>query len=712
MPGRKPRGEWTANSIDVGTRSTCALVLNDPVVAERHCALHLRDGRFHLEDLGSVTGTWCNGLAVIAPVELSDGDRIVVGVSRLVVKLVREGRRLELELAVEESSFHYKRAGPTNYQGPRDKWVVSDADRWVQSEVRFGRIGAVRALAWIAGALSVALSAWLLATKTGERWLQPEVLAGTHSDPTKIAECAACHSGGEPGRVKSCATCHGDILETRHPFVRGDGSDGDLAFAVPDSACLECHAGHRELDVEGVKSLARASLGRVIDGKLPPSCERCHPAPFAPDEDEMLARAFELAKRRGMDARAEEPHDYDFESFSHAKHVDVPGMKCAVCHAARPEAAATEPGGLEFEPVRFEHCAMCHLEKGAATPERFTALVAASRKLVDGGPGMLGDIWHGSDHGGCLECHAEAAPGSARKVSANLRQVEREVVAHTFAFRRRSHAADVVTGESPHACSECHDDPRSLDGGEQAEAAQFFHGAHVETLAPKSDTEAERLSRERCGQCHASQMSSSSVAQTTPVDFQTRCRACHGDAGGGSSGVPVAHAQPAERRRATEFSHAKHDQLPGGCFACHEFGASSSDDPLSVPSTRPGAADCTACHSAHRNIQGNACGYCHGADPNSRGDALLYRGEKFRRLDWPKSLRFTHFSNRDGVGHLTLLADESGAERCTDCHDAQNLSDAKTVSEVEIPDARNPRCLRCHAMGATWFHWSLPEAPK
>ncbi|MCC7012478.1 MAG: FHA domain-containing protein [Planctomycetes bacterium] len=706
LPGRKPRGEWFGNSIDIGTRSTCALVLNDPVVAEKHCALQARDGRFFLEDSGSVTGTWHNGVAVVAPVELEQGDRIVVGVSRLTVAIQRASGGAELELVIEESSFHYRRAGPTNYQGPREKWVQSDADRWVQSEVRFGRIPAVRASAWIAGLLALPLGAWTLFTTSGQRTLQPEALAGSHA--AAIQGCAVCHSGGATGRVQSCTSCHehADMLDLSHPFFRGDDRDRDLVedVAKDERACLMCHAMHHDAPTpEQARAYAKARLGEPSGEHLPPACGQCHASSPKEDMQRSMQRIAALASSRAGQARSVTTREYRFDRFAHASHLALEGMQCALCHVSvvsDPAASAEETP--EFAVPSYESCSVCHVASAPAPEARFAAVVERSRKLLSAKSQMLALDWHGSEGDGCVQCHVSAK-------SAELRQVERKLTEHEFSFRSRSHAKEAAAfSGARHECNECHRDAASLAGG-KALARPFLHGAHIEDLTPASAVDGARISAQSCAVCHARQMQSTSVAQASAVDLEGGCAQCHRSDAAGDSGVPTARETRSSVRRVVEFPHARHAGVEGGCFACHEF----DDDPLAVPRTKTDAADCSACHSAHRNIQRGACSYCHASDPDPLhdGDAALFRGASFTRDDWPKGLRFSHFSSGDdGQGHKSMVLAEAGDEQCGSCHDLANLRSARRVRDIAIPGAGSMKCVECHAFNGHWFHWQLPSA--
>ena len=67
----------------IGRDAACSVVLAAKGVSRRHAAIHLRDGRAVLEDLGSKNGTWRNEERLDRAGEIHDGDVIRVGVVRL-----------------------------------------------------------------------------------------------------------------------------------------------------------------------------------------------------------------------------------------------------------------------------------------------------------------------------------------------------------------------------------------------------------------------------------------------------------------------------------------------------------------------------------------------------------------------------------------------------------------------------------------------------
>jgi hypothetical protein len=87
MGGRR-RGEVARLTLApdgiIGRNSACALALaGDDEVSARHARLFVQDRRLLLEDLGSTNGTWLNGVRLLAPTPLREGDLVRVGQTEL-----------------------------------------------------------------------------------------------------------------------------------------------------------------------------------------------------------------------------------------------------------------------------------------------------------------------------------------------------------------------------------------------------------------------------------------------------------------------------------------------------------------------------------------------------------------------------------------------------------------------------------------------------
>jgi pSer/pThr/pTyr-binding forkhead associated (FHA) protein len=66
----------------IGRSPDCEIFLDDVTVSRRHAVLLQRDGKFVIEDLGSLNGTYLNRRRIESG-ELEDGDELQIGKYRL-----------------------------------------------------------------------------------------------------------------------------------------------------------------------------------------------------------------------------------------------------------------------------------------------------------------------------------------------------------------------------------------------------------------------------------------------------------------------------------------------------------------------------------------------------------------------------------------------------------------------------------------------------
>ena len=77
--------------ITIGRDPSSSVFLNDMTVSRRHAVLHIAGGSAHIEDLGSLNGTWVDG-AIVKTSPLVDGSTIQVGTFRMVYHTTRPSR--------------------------------------------------------------------------------------------------------------------------------------------------------------------------------------------------------------------------------------------------------------------------------------------------------------------------------------------------------------------------------------------------------------------------------------------------------------------------------------------------------------------------------------------------------------------------------------------------------------------------------------------
>jgi nucleotide-binding universal stress UspA family protein len=69
----------------IGRSRGCEILLDEPLVSRRHAKISVRGRELLLEDLGSVNGVYHNGTRVERPMVLSEGDRVLIGRTILIV---------------------------------------------------------------------------------------------------------------------------------------------------------------------------------------------------------------------------------------------------------------------------------------------------------------------------------------------------------------------------------------------------------------------------------------------------------------------------------------------------------------------------------------------------------------------------------------------------------------------------------------------------
>jgi pSer/pThr/pTyr-binding forkhead associated (FHA) protein len=70
----------------IGRQRGCTVRIPSGDVSRRHCLLRLEDGYLTVQDLGSVNGTFLNGMRVANPEVVRPGDHLEVGPVRFVVE--------------------------------------------------------------------------------------------------------------------------------------------------------------------------------------------------------------------------------------------------------------------------------------------------------------------------------------------------------------------------------------------------------------------------------------------------------------------------------------------------------------------------------------------------------------------------------------------------------------------------------------------------
>jgi predicted CXXCH cytochrome family protein len=707
---RDAKGDW----IDLGVLSTCSILLDDPVVNDVHCVIRLADGRFSIEDRGSATGTWVNGLEVRERRDLVHGDEVVVGVSRVGIALAGDdgqplrtgdGRPL-LRLTLEEGAFHFTPKSSALFKKRSDEErgkeeALATKDQWVYSETRFGRSRALVAANWLAGVAFAVLVPLLLWTSSGEALVDPGELSTVHA--AEMAEhghgCAMCHEPFAGPTAARCGECHRELFDPgRHALRQG----AELAFADTLGECETCHREHQG------QAMLQPEAREI--------CGECHTEDaLAPDK--IRTRLADRNTDADARPRPPRPRALAYNEFSHASHLDPAlGVRCADCHKRAEDATAGR--AREFQPVLFERCMECHAKARTDALEHWPGLAALQWKVG----------WHGTDDPAlCLQCHERLHEGALRS------QTTVEAGPLAYNVQRRGHEEHLGLDGGTIRCDECHASGRVP--ADLVERVPFWHGLHLRALAAAEPAEQERISRTDCLACHGEVRGSSSLASLTKEAYYAgppgaRCGECHEDEHEKPLPLVLSSDQTiGSKRSRTDFPHGPHlGKVQGECFACHAF--APPDDALPFQSLPLRAdADCRRCHADHDNVggpvdpvAGGACGACHGFDepwnvgpPEDPRAHSAFRAQPLTK-DWTSGERiaadaegvsaetrgssFDHFSD----GHR----ESTEGNRCIDCHAGRGgrlLEAARSVLDVPIPRESDPGCRDCHVVQRRRFHW-------
>lgn len=702
--------EVDVDSFEVGTHSSCTLHLRDPVATAHHARISRSKSGFHVQDLGSATGTWRNGFEIDGVERLENGDVLVAGCSKIIVGLDAAGTVLQLD--VQEQGFYFEPSRAHKSESGAMQ-VGGDAERWVRDEVSFGRFPALRIAGYVALLVSTVYLAALALPSGREQLLQPGPLASAHAhlfagnsisslsahlqDCVRLAEeqgCSACHDtfGGTP--PERCGTCHGDLIAQNHPFHSDRSEASATAEIVLDGdVCASCHLDHSgATPADGTFLPTQAALRE--------SCARCH----SDGTPEVTRRPTQF-----------EPvaHELAYDRFPHDKHAD---QRCDVCHQ-RDTSAAAALSDRDFARVEFKRCMDCHSADEVPTASnrwgRDPALANFAANLKPHQRVRL--AWHGSgaeasSRSRCLDCHAELHDAQLREVTVDVTE---ELV---FTLERRTHAdlfndatsvAD-ATGRD-RTCRECHASGSPHSG--EALDRRFWHELHMTGVRPDGLASAIELSA-TCVECHVEIEAATTLAGApgSAASYKgpplAACGECHWDEVGGTRRALALEAKlkgASGSRRRVDFPHAIHvkprsdaggtSKLAEGCFSCHTFAAGERSFESEVE-THPDAKSCRACHSDHAHVAGdspNGCALCHPDAADGAPDPVWFGKPAIRMR--PDTPGFSHWSR----GHASIT---DGMD-CTECH--AGVERARTIAEVPIPSEADSACFDCHIQER--FHW-------
>ena len=122
ISGKYQGGEFPieeSHPIVVGRSSDLDMVLVEEMVSRKHAKIELKEGKIHIEDLGSTNGTFVNGERIVKG-WLKEGDRVLIGSNILKVISMSDE-------AAGASAPHTRRADSTVAQRPMPPRRGSDA---------------------------------------------------------------------------------------------------------------------------------------------------------------------------------------------------------------------------------------------------------------------------------------------------------------------------------------------------------------------------------------------------------------------------------------------------------------------------------------------------------------------------------------------------------------------------------------------------------
>ncbi|MCA0385283.1 MAG: FHA domain-containing protein [Firmicutes bacterium] len=68
----------------IGRALDCEIVIADPHISSKHLQIEKTIHGYSAQDLGSVNGTYINGVRLLNPILLKSGDEITIGITHLV----------------------------------------------------------------------------------------------------------------------------------------------------------------------------------------------------------------------------------------------------------------------------------------------------------------------------------------------------------------------------------------------------------------------------------------------------------------------------------------------------------------------------------------------------------------------------------------------------------------------------------------------------
>jgi len=727
--------------IRVGTGSACDVVLeskirnqtfSDPVAAGEHCQVRFDGEGFLIQDVGSATGTFVNGVAVEQPVYLTEGAEIIVGVSRIIASPGEKDGQSVLTLELKANDFQIVMR---NEKGE----LNSDPDLWARTELGLSLFVPLRLGNWAAVIVGVVLLPFVFVEAVKGPLIEPGPLCESHRElfeedsasragsvTAAITEadfiwaraqgCQACHEPLNGTPLSKCTRCHGKLMLEHHPFKEGPDHDPDprkVNREWGEPACNFCHKDHQGSDSRGGGFIPTIAQTQESCGNT------CH-------RGTRLEREGLQPQREPVSESMDRIVTYSPFEFGHDDHViDKKTGKvidCRICHrvdaevVAKAEQGNDDRGRKDYLPVAFEACEKCHMADRSKREKAMMDLWPQEGP-ADKGKYFWDVSWHGSDDASkCEQCHERVYSPERKTVERlDISVANFSGVKARYKLRRRTHQDHFAKFDG--MCSECHRREKALLAGVES-VSFFWHAAHMERgIFPQGREKTREVSVE-CEACHAGRKESVRLTPflTGKGEFfnwtPDSCGECHKER------VNPLQLQPEPLEKVVgasvkkeDFPHKHHlnfnkSGLGDGCFTCHEFQMQTGETPLAgIPTTKPEMRSCSnsGCHGKHDNVGGGFCQKCHAMRfPNEYNVYLGDDPASDRPLltrPWPTANAFNHYS----VGHK--------GEACVTCHDVGSkvkdvdLQLATSLSEIPVPHEGYATCRTCHVKKRQRFHW-------
>jgi cytochrome b subunit of formate dehydrogenase len=285
------------------------------------------------------------------------------------------------------------------------------------------------------------------------------------NSPHKKLVCVACHTGFDPENVPhkekitpvNCLSCHNKAIlkHSFHPnMVKATGLGGSL-----DINCKNCHGTHDVVSpkVEGSK---------FHEKNLVQACGNCH--------------------------------SHQKETFLHSAHFKAldSGIKnapnCLTCHEYNITHITAQLDSAQLKMAQARVCLSCHLQKEDVANKTLLGgkFIASYEKSIHGSALLRGN----AKAANCVNCHGN-------------HEMNKSIVSSSLVNKMHI----------PETCAQCHAGiAKDYSGSIHAEAVKKgnkdapvctdCHGEHniLKHNDPNSPVAAQNLSKQVCGQCHAS----------------------------------------------------------------------------------------------------------------------------------------------------------------------------------------------------------------